>query len=368
MAAAVVTKMHHMRPKENVHDPTSVPMPNESDSLISAELGRQVVTEIGITWQRRMVMVTHDQICFGKVNAPNLIDYVPLLEVNRVTEGKKAEWINQDVASLAIDGTRGGGTPKGAPGPKQVGKYKVSGKGGQGSPDSRKADGMWEHDHDHEDDDFPFVIQTIPGGHCSGKSIILAAADPDERRKWVSVIDHARDEAFFREKIRGEKTLLQTYQRITADWYESKQVQYSVALVIFATYIIAMLDSQMQPEEGSHAANTFRILEIVFTIVFGIELAINMFAHWWTPFWESRWNVFDFLVVGCSVLSLIIPALPGISVLRLLRVFKMIRLFQQLQSLRVLINALSTSVLPVLNAFVVLLLVTSIYGMLQQIH
>jgi voltage-gated sodium channel len=145
-------------------------------------------------------------------------------------------------------------------------------------------------------------------------------------------------------------------------------VQYSVALVIFATYIIAMLDSQMQPEEGSHAANTFRILEIVFTIVFGIELAINMFAHWWTPFWESRWNIFDFLVVGCSVLSLIIPALPGISVLRLLRVFKMIRLFQQLQSLRVLINALSTSVLPVLNAFVVLLLVTSIYGMLQQIH
>ena len=112
MAAAVVTKMHHMRPKEDVHDPTSVPMPNESDSLISAELGRQVVTEIGITWQRRMVMVTQDQICFGKVNAPNLIDYVPLLEVNRVTEGKKAEWINQDVASLAIDGTRGGGTPK----------------------------------------------------------------------------------------------------------------------------------------------------------------------------------------------------------------------------------------------------------------
>ena len=56
--------------------------------------------------------------------------------------------------------------------------------------------------------------------------------------------------------------------------------------------------------------------------------------------------------------------MPAVNVLRLIRVFKMVRLFRKLTALRVLINALSSSVVPVLYSFVILILISSIYSVL----
>ena len=54
--------------------------------------------------------------------------------------------------------------------------------------------------------------------------------------------------------------------------------------------------------------------------------------------------------------------LPAVNVLRLFRVFKILRLFRRLTSLRILVSALSSSIIPVLNAMVILLLVTTMYS------
>ena len=50
--------------------------------------------------------------------------------------------------------------------------------------------------------------------------------------------------------------------------------------------------------------------------------------------------------------------------IRLLRAFRVMRLFGRLQSLRQIISSLTASIFPVLNAFLVMLLVTSIYSIL----
>ena len=42
--------------------------------------------------------------------------------------------------------------------------------------------------------------------------------------------------------------------------------------------------------------------------------------------------------------------------------FMQVRLFRKLLSLRILINALASSVIPVLYSFVILILITSIYA------
>ena len=82
----------------------------------------------------------------------------------------------------------------------------------------------------------------------------------------------------------------------------------------------------------------------------------------WSAFWGDGWNVFDFCVVVISIISLAVPSLPALNVLRLIRIFKMVRLFRKLTSLRILIHALSSSVIPVINSFVLLLLVSSVYA------
>ena len=56
------------------------------------------------------------------------------------------------------------------------------------------------------------------------------------------------------------------------------------------------------------------------------------------------------------------PDLPAVGVLRLLRIFRILKLFQRLSSLRIIINALLASIMPVMNAFVVLFLITAIYA------
>ena len=60
----------------------------------------------------------------------------------------------------------------------------------------------------------------------------------------------------------------------------------------------------------------------------------------------------------------IVQGMPAVNVLRLIRVFKMVRLFRRLMALRELINALSSSVVPVLYSFVILILISSIYAVL----
>lgn len=57
--------------------------------------------------------------------------------------------------------------------------------------------------------------------------------------------------------------------------------------------------------------------------------------------------------------------LPAVNVLRLIRVFKMVRLFRKLTALRILINALSSSIVPVLYSFTILILVTSLYAIIS---
>lgn len=87
----------------------------------------------------------------------------------------------------------------------------------------------------------------------------------------------------------------------------------------------------MHPDAAT--LDLFRGFEIFFTVVFGVELVLNMYAHWCREFWSSGWNVFDVLVVSVSVASLALSGLPGISTLRLMRAFRVFRLFKKLEVL-----------------------------------
>ena len=70
---------------------------------------------------------------------------------------------------------------------------------------------------------------------------------------------------------------------------------------------------------------------------------------------------------SASALVFLDGDLPAVNALRLVRVFKMVRLFRKLTSLRILINALASSVVPVLYSFSILVLVISIYAILATV-
>ena len=179
--------------------------------------------------------------------------------------------------------------------------------------------------------------------------------------------------------------------------------------------LVQIVDVEIHPDPESELSANLESMDMMFTIVFTVELAMNMFANWtfaddcFVPaFFLDGWsqkplrlsvllaplplfpcfyhicrlycirppsslesapspneqtrNMFDFIVVVISVLSKTFNDLPGISILRLLRVFRVLRLFPRLKSLRMIINALTAAILPCANAFMVLLLFTCIYA------
>jgi hypothetical protein len=95
------------------------------------------------------------------------------------------------------------------------------------------------------------------------------------------------------------------------------------------------------------------ILNMTFTFLFTIELLMNLFSRKLRAFVSNPWSVFDATVV---LLSLIVlgPLNFPISMLRALRV---VRLFGRLESSKKILSALSVSLLPMCNAFFIMLIV-----------
>lgn len=125
----------------------------------------------------------------------------------------------------------------------------------------------------------------------------------------------------------------------------------------------------------------FDFAEYTFTTIFFIELVINMYGHWFSIFWSSGWNVFDFFIVTISIAVVVGPDLPGLTVLRLFRAFRVFRLFNRkgeteeedcsvfrlfnrIEALSKIVKATEMALPGVFGAFFMLLLVISIYAIL----
>ena len=104
---------------------------------------------------------------------------------------------------------------------------------------------------------------------------------------------------------------------------------------------------------GMDAAND------AFTAVFTAELLVNLFAHWLRPFLANPWSLLDAFIVLMSLVALGDANIP-VTVLRLMRAFRVVRLFGRLYALRKIITALSTSIVPMMNAFLILFIIASI--------
>ena len=119
----------------------------------------------------------------------------------------------------------------------------------------------------------------------------------------------------------------------------------------------AQLNGQLVAPDGSFtdAGRFLDAADTAFTCVFTLELAMNAYA----PFLRSAYNLVDAAVVLLSLLALG-PLNVPVSILRVVRAFRVVRIFGRLRSLRNIVAGLAASVAPVVNAFVLMLLVVSI--------
>jgi hypothetical protein len=128
-------------------------------------------------------------------------------------------------------------------------------------------------------------------------------------------------------------------------------------------FCTSVIEAQQQAESLILEDGSPTFLKVVldnmnmgFTVVFTIELLTNMFAHWFKQFATNSWSVFDAIVVLISLVALGPLDFP-VSILRALRV---VRLFGRLQASKKILAALSVSLVPMCNAFFIMLIVAMI--------
>jgi len=151
---------------------------------------------------------------------------------------------------------------------------------------------------------------------------------------------------------------------VLAQIVEAPLFNATVAVLIVANAIVLGLETY--PRLRAQAADALATADRALLAVFVVELVLRFASYGRRPlrFFASGWNVFDFAVIGASVL----PGLhENVTLLRLLRLARIARLVRVMPELRLLVTAVARSVPGVAGVAVLTALTLYVYGMIGWI-
>ncbi|CAA7616540.1 ion transporter [Magnetospirillum sp. SS-4] len=119
-------------------------------------------------------------------------------------------------------------------------------------------------------------------------------------------------------------------------WVESSQIQLFITVLIIINAIILGLETSAVVV--AHVGPFLSILDDAILGVFIVELTLRI-AYRRAEFFKDGWSLFDLAVVLIAVL----PTGPGLAVLRSLRVLRVLRLITVLPRLKMIVQALLSS-------------------------
>ncbi len=105
-----------------------------------------------------------------------------------------------------------------------------------------------------------------------------------------------------------------------------------LAVILFNAVVLGLETSQ---NAMAAAGPLIVMLDKICLAIFVVEIGLKLFARG-TGFFRNGWNVFDFVIVGISL----IPSAQGLSVLRALRILRLLRVLSVTPSLRRVVEGL----------------------------
>ncbi len=127
-----------------------------------------------------------------------------------------------------------------------------------------------------------------------------------------------------------------TLREKTTAFLETARVRnFIVAVIVFNAVILGMETSESMM---AAAGGVILALDRLCLAIFVAELLLKLFAYG-GRFFRSGWNIFDFVIVGVSL----IPGNGGLSVLRALRILRVLRVISVVPSLRRVVEGFVTA-------------------------
>jgi len=251
------------------------------------------------------VTLTEDVIYFGKIGTGELLDYIPLLEIKQeslfVSSDSKHHrgWnftrTSQGMRVLSTEDCAKSVSPNVHGGGRCVSQCPQS---------AGDLFGLASITLEYEES-LTFVLQTTGDDHNSGRSIILEAKDEADKLEWKTMILRAIQQALETQKNLLVPGFFARMQVKLRKIYTSKLSEFFFAAIIMATYVTAIVQYQFLPQPDSALGIVRNKLEIFFTIIFAIELMVNLAGNWWRPFARDMWNWMDASVVAISIAGVV---------------------------------------------------------------
>lgn len=140
------------------------------------------------------------------------------------------------------------------------------------------------------DGDSVLELTTLGHGYNSGRPYALRSTNEFDKTsvdvsKFTESLRPLISAAIWRAVATSSRWKhLQYVQYFLKRFYDSTHVQILIAAVIAANFIANVVEKQVSPEAGSALLQRFDNLEISFTVLFALEICINLCVNWWKPF------------------------------------------------------------------------------------
>ena len=141
--------------------------------------------------------------------------------------------------------------------------------------------------------------------------------------------------------------------------YDSDQFQKFVGCILIANFFINIAEAEL----GDAAAPVFEAIDLLFTILYVLELLLNLFVNWWKPFLRDGWSIFDTICVIVGLIGTFI-GVSSAKIVRSIRILRIVRVLRRFKNLQAIVVAISRCMLPLFNTCVILLVVNVIYAVM----
>jgi hypothetical protein len=159
-------------------------------------------------------------------------------------------------------------------------------------------------------------------------------------------------------KVKREYTDVLPNQKAVRRFYNRKDVQLFLGLVILFNFIVSLVEAEV----GDNYDGAY-VVEVSFNVFFLAELIVNFYGSFFARFVNSFSNIFDALIVVGSLASMFMD-FGGVTVLRCFRLARVTRLFARNASLQKIVIGISRSVSGMAATCFILVLVMCIWAII----
>lgn len=132
-------------------------------------------------------------------------------------------------------------------------------------------------------------------------------------------------------------------------------------IIIYAASLCVLSYLETLPGDHSFIIECLRALDYSIFLMFCAELGLKLYAFR-RSFFRNGWNVFDFLVVGISIIGMA----ASITAFRALRVLRTLRLVKRVPSMRIVIESFMRALPGIASVLTVMLLMIFVFALIGQ--